>query len=179
MMRLRISVILIITFFIGGCDAPVPDNKLEEKESTMIFKPEPENYVIFSPMEGVLLKDGVPLVNAKIIRLLRWNENEEGLIEEFQTDETGHFSLPLHEERMALNMLIQFGASAEIYFDHRHDNNLLWYNSKRFPEIYSETGNKIEDLQCDLKSEEIAVHLEGSHVSSILTKCRWKNMPSP
>ena len=50
-------------------------NEISNKESTMLGlfgKKETEKYVVSSPLEGILVKDGQPLVNTKIIRRLRW-----------------------------------------------------------------------------------------------------------
>ncbi len=140
-------------------------------------KQKTENYVIFSPMEGVLLKNGKPLANTKIIRTLKWNGNDEGLVEEFSTDEKGYFSLPLHEEELSLNILIQFVAYASIETEMEGKMFDIWYNSKLHPELYSETGAPMEGLICDLVNDEIPVFIGNSSVTNILTKCRWDNMP--
>jgi len=125
-------------------------------------------------MEGVLLKNGEPLPKTKIIRKLRWNGNEEGLIEEFLTDEKGYFSLPIHEEELSLNMLSQFVAKAELEVTTDSVNYELWYNTKFDPELHSETDGPIHNLRCDLASEEVTVR---AGVSKISTLCRWENMP--
>lgn len=143
----------------------------------MFSKPKTENYVIFSPMEGVLMQNGKPLANTKIIRRLRWNGNDEGLVEEFTTDGRGHFSLPIHEEALALGMLNQFVGKAELSVNIHDDIILIWYNNKLLPEAFAETGGQLDELACDLDSEEIPVYIGGSSVPNILTRCRWKNMP--
>ncbi len=140
----------------------------------MFIKPSTETYVIFSPMEGVLMKDGQPLPNTKIVRTLRWNDNEGGLTETFTTDEEGRFSLPIHEVDLTLGMLTQFVAKAELSVYSKNDDNLLWYSSKLHPEIFSETNGKAENLTCDISSDEIAIQADPI---PILTKCRWANMP--
>lgn len=140
----------------------------------MFNKAEKENYVIFSPMEGVLLKNGAPLPNTKIIRKLRWNGNEDGLVEEFFTDEKGYFSLPIHEEELSLNMLSQFVAKAELEAETEDGIFEFWYSSKLVPELHSETEGPITDLVCQIDAEEIAVPVSPI---AILTKCHWKDMP--
>jgi len=140
----------------------------------MFSKAEKESYVIFSPLEGVLLKNGAPLPNTKIIRKLRWNGNEDGLVEEFFTDEKGYFSLPIHEEELSLNMLSQFVAKAELEVATDSVHYELWYNTKFNSELHSETDGPIHNLLCDLASEEVTVR---AGVSKISTLCRWENMP--
>lgn len=141
----------------------------------MFGKNSMQSYVIFSPMQGVLMQDGKPLAHTKIIRRLRWNGNDEdGVVEEFMTDEAGRFSLPIYEEKLSLGMLSQFVGKADLEVEINAQRDYLWTSSKFYPEIYAETGGQVEDLVCDLGSEEIAVPMGPT---SILTKCRWKNMP--
>lgn len=139
-----------------------------------MLKGTPENYVIFSPMEGVLLKGGNPLPNVKIIRTLKWNGNDEGTMSEFVTDEVGRFSIPIHEEKLSLGMLSQFVGKTKLIVEFNGENIVFWYNNKFTPEIYAETDGPISELGCDIDLEEITVR---AGQSTILTKCRWKNMP--
>ncbi|MFL0799628.1 MAG: DUF4198 domain-containing protein [Agarilytica sp.] len=140
----------------------------------MFIKPSTKTYVISSPMEGVLMKDGQPLANTKIIRTLTWNDNEDGLTETFTTDDQGRFSLPIHEVDLTLGMLAQFVAKAELSVYSKNDDNIFWYSSKFHAEIFSETNGEIENLTCDINDEEIPVQTDPM---PILTKCRWTNMP--
>lgn len=140
----------------------------------MFGKKSTQTYVIFSPMQGVLLQDGKPLANTKIIRKLAWNGNEDGVVEEFVTDENGYFSLPVYEQELSLGMLNQFVGKADLEFETPTQRDYLWTSSKFFPEIFAETDGELEDLVCDIASEEIAVPMGPT---SILTRCRWKNIP--
>ena len=143
-----------------------------------IGKSAKEKYVIFSPMQGVLMQNGKPLAYTKIIRRLRWNGNdEEGLVEEFMTDEAGRFSLPIHEEQLALGMLSQFVGKAVLEVQTENGKDTIWFSSKLMPEIYSETGESLTELICDTEFEETPVFIGENIVPNIMTKCRWKNMP--
>ena len=175
-MRPVIKILLIILYciFLAGCDADNSANRKVNEEPEMFVKPTTENYVIFSPMEGVLMRNDQPLANTKIIRRLRWNGNDEGLVEEFATDDQGRFSLPVHEEALSLGMLSQFVGKADLEVKTESGKDYIWTSSKFFPEIFTETGGKISDLVCDIESEEVAVPMGPT---SILTRCRWKNMP--
>lgn len=168
------KALLIFIFLLAGCGSDKSLNNEHDKESEMFFKEKKENYVIFSPLEGVLMRDGKPLPNTKIIRKLRWNGNEEGLVEEFLTDSSGNFSLPVHEEELSLNMLSQFVAKAELEAETKDGIFEFWYSSKLVPELYSETEGPIDGLTCHLDAEEAAVPV---NPIAILTKCTWKNMP--
>jgi hypothetical protein len=178
---MRLTIVTLFLFFnvlvLIGCDAGVSNNKKVNTEQGMFTKQATENYVIFSPMEGVLLKGGVPLSNAKIIRRLTWNDNEEGLVEEFTTDEQGSFSLPIHEEALSIGMLSQFVASAQLEVLYEGDLHDIWYNSRLGNGEYLETDGPARELICDLNQEEGVVEI--SSLVRILTKCRWANMPKP
>lgn len=170
----NIIFLLLYGLFLMGCNENTFTEQKASEEPNMFLKPASKNYVIFSPMEGVLMQNGKPLANTSITRRLRWNGNDEGLVEEFVTDEQGQFSLPIHEETLALGMLNQFVGKADLEIETENGKDYLWTSSKFFPEIYSETGGQISELICDIESEEIAVPMGPS---SILTKCRWTNMP--
>lgn len=119
------------------------------------------------------MQDGKPLPNTTLIRRLKWNGNDDGLVEEFITDDKGQFSLPIHEEQLSLG-LTQFVSSAKIEVNIAGQLYDVWYNNKFRPDIYAETDGKVQDLFCDLGSEEIVVSAD---LSRIMTVCRWKNMP--
>lgn len=133
-------------------------------------------YVITSEKSGVLLKGGQPLANAKIIRVLTWNGNEEGLREEFFTDDEGMFTLPAHEEVLELHMLNQFVAKTKLYYDTEEDDNKFWFNSKMDQEEDSETGGKVKDFMCDLDNDNVPVFVAGASIPKIMTKCRWNGI---
>ncbi|MGQ9427034.1 DUF6795 domain-containing protein [Gilvimarinus sp. F26214L] len=152
-----------------GCDAA----QAPKKENTM-FNSQAKTYLVASPLDGVLMKDGQPLANAKIIRTLRWNGNEEGLTTEHYADSRGAFSLPAHEEELQLSMLDQFAANMTLDVEEDGQMYELWYNNKFSPELYSETEGKVVGLTCDVSDDEIAFNIG---VNKIMTRCRWEGMP--
>lgn len=171
---IKTAIFLLSLFFLTACNADKTTDNETTKAHDMFTKKKTETYVIVSPMEGVLMQDGEPLPNAKIIRRLTWNGNEDGLVEEFATDSQGRFSLPLHEEELSLGMLNQFVGSAFIYVNIEEDDSLIWYSPKVLPEIYSESDGPLKELVCDINVPEIVVN---TSISNILTKCRWQDMP--
>lgn len=166
----RYFIRVVLLLFLTACNATDSSNK-----EAVMLKGTEKKYVIFSPMEGVLLKDGKPLAHTKIIRTLRWNGNDDtGLVEEFSTDENGNFLLPLHEEVLSLGMLSQFVAKAELQVAFFDDIIDIWYNNKFTGDLYAETKDKLMNLFCDITADEITVN---SGQSTILTLCRWDEMP--
>ncbi|KGJ96921.1 DUF6795 domain-containing protein [Colwellia psychrerythraea] len=154
-----------------------PQKEVVKKESEMlgIFgKDEQVKYVISSPLNGVLVRDGKALANAKIIRRLSWSGNDVGVIDEYLTDDEGYFDIPMHEESLSLGKLTEFVGSITLYIETIDDDNFFYHSSKRSPEIYSDTEAHLEDLVCDMAQEEELVDI--SRVG-IFSRCKWKGMP--
>lgn len=130
-----------------------------------------ETFVIASPLAGVLLQDGKPVANARILRRLTWNGNEEGVLQEFSTDGDGRFSLPAHEESLSFNFLVQFVAKSKIYVEREESDQLIWYAPKFSKELYSEMGGELKGVTCDLLNPKNAVDIGSWRV---LTRCSWQ-----
>ncbi|MCP4291514.1 MAG: hypothetical protein GY780_06735, partial [bacterium] len=112
-----------------------------------------------------------------IIRTLFWNgidEDKQKLEQEFSTDDEGHFSLPIHEDQMALGMLTQFVSSTALEAGIDGQKVFLWYSKNFEGNIYAETEGPISNLVCDIDNEEMRV---ASNQTNITTVCRWANMP--
>ena len=154
----------------------VSTKEASKKESTMLGlfgKKEENKYVISSPLEGRLVKDGQPLVNTKIIRRLRWNGYDEGVVDEFTTDAKGYFSIPAHEEFLSIGKLAQFVSNIELFSESETDNNFFWYSNKFSGELFSDFETPIKALVCDINSSESRVELKHGAVYS---KCSWKKV---
>jgi len=143
----------------------------------MIFKkPTPVNFVISSPLEGVLHRDGKPLSHARIIRKLRWNGNDEGITQEFGTDESGFFSLPAHEETLSIGPLEQFVGKTNIDVEQNGVLENFWFSAKTLGDMNSEYDIPPEELICDISNADLGVNI---NFGICMTKCRWSNMPKP
>jgi len=167
---------IFITFYamcLIACSADTSPSTQLNKEPSMLLSTK-NIYVIASPMEGVLMQNGTPLANTKIIRRLRWNSNDDGIEQEFMTDGQGRFSLPIHEEELTMSKLTQFTCSThlEVTIDgQKHD---VWYSNKFKSELYLETQGPTHDLVCDISAEEIVIR---TGLANVMTTCRWKDMP--
>ncbi|WP_051083128.1 DUF6795 domain-containing protein [Teredinibacter turnerae] len=139
-----------------------------------IKNPPPTSYVISSPLSGLLQKDGKPLPKTKIIRRLRWNSNEDGIEQEFYSDENGYFDLPAHEETLEIPALVQFVAKTDLYAIIDGERDQFWFSSKMDKDMDSEFESTPLGVVCDLESEEFGVNINGG---LCLTKCVWENMP--
>ena len=151
------------------------------KESAMFSlfgKKSLKNYYISSPLQGLLVKNGKPMANTKIIRKLTWNGNEEGLKNEFFTDENGRFDIPAHQEALKLGTMTEFVGAIELFAesdDEDHiDDNFFWLSSKHSEENYSDIEKPLKGLVCDLSREKQAVDIADN---SVYARCTWDGMP--
>lgn len=135
----------------------------------------PQTIIISTPLEGTLLQNGKPLGKTKIFRKLEWDSNdEEGVVQEFMTDEDGKFALPAYEEVLSTPKIGQFVGYTEIYIEQDGEQisilNFAKMN-KVSKEIFPETPR---NMVCDITSPEAPVEIDHG---LCMTKCRWDNMP--
>lgn len=180
---MKLSISLLSFIILLGCsgesisnekDSSQAMNETANKESKMlgIFgKDKGEAFTVSSPLEGRLVRNGKPLTNTKIIRRLRWNGNDDGVIDEFMTDERGYFSIPAREELLTLGKLTQFVSNIELFAESETDDNFFWYSNKFSGEVYSDFEAPIQELVCDINEKENRVEL--SH-GAVFSKCQWR-----
>lgn len=166
----------LLCVFLMACSSSDSDSPQGE---TIMFlsKPAPSNYVISSPLEGVLTNNGRPLSNTRIIRELTWNGNDgelQKIKQEYLTGEDGKFSLLLHEEILALAPLEQFVGKTSIEVEYEGVTHELWYSAKMDKELNSEYDTPPAGVVCDISNPEIGVNM---NLGMCLTRCRWDNMP--
>jgi hypothetical protein len=155
----------------------VTETKTEFKESKVLGlfgKKDEKDFVISSPIEGILLKDGKPLSNIKITRYLGWTGYEGEREDEFFTGDEGKFVIPAHIEALRLGALTQFYGNMLLVAEYNGEEVELWSSSKFNGEIYSDTDGPLKDLTCDINSLEAGLEMK---YSTINTKCRWQGMP--
>lgn len=178
---MKLLINLLCFFTLLGCSAEsVSEQKIETvkvKEESNMFglfgSKEEKTYVIASPLEGRLIKNGDPLVNVKIIRKVYWNGNEEGVVDEFTADENGFFKIPVLEKILTLNSMVEFVAKVELFVEKESDDNFFWYSVKRSEEIYSDYDGPLVNLVCDLDEPELTVEMKEFPA---MTRCRWDGM---
>jgi hypothetical protein len=146
------------------------DNIKKESNMLGIFGKTAEKYVISSPLAGTLVKGGIPLANTKIIRRLRWNNNDDGVVDEFITDENGYFSIPAYEKTLTLGKLTQFVSNIELFAGSESDENFFWYSNKFSGEIFSDFEAPLQGVVCDIQKKEQRIELKHG---AIFSKCHW------
>jgi hypothetical protein len=151
-------------------------NNKENNMFSLFGKKELKNYYISSPLKGLLVKDGIPMANAKIIRHLVWNGNEDGIRDEIFTDENGYFDISAHQEALSLSAMTQFVGAISLFVESESEDNCVWYSAKYTPENYSDIEKPLTGLVFDLGREENGVDIGDS---SVLIRGSWDNMPGP
>ena len=158
-------------FILTGC----AEEKKEDMLEPLMQKSQKKSYVIASPLIGVLKNNGEPLSEVKIKRKLTWNDNQEGIFQEFATDKNGNFSLPLHEEAFSMSSLVEFVAQQKVWVIHEGEEVLIWLSSNRNGKLYGETADiDIGTVNCELTDEFARVF--GENQSLLGTKCRWDSI---
>lgn len=134
--------------------------------------PEPKHYVTCRELSGSLEKNGKPVAHAKIIRTLKWNGNEEGIVDYFKTDDKGHFHIPKNDQILSISPFDQFVAKASIKIQHENETSDLWYEvlMNQMPHSLGD----IMSLKCELSTESKRVFSESGLLGTI---CTWNNMP--
>jgi len=180
-MKILISLLGVIILI--GCSGEsssqdrVTENEKSNKELNVLGvfgKSDAEKYVIASPLNGVLVREGKALINTKIIRRLSWSGNDEGIEDEFITDDKGYFDIPVYEEMLTIGKLTEFVGTVTLYIESIDDENFFYHSSKRSAEIYSDTLEPLKELVCDMAQDEALVDI--SRVG-IFSRCKWTDMP--
>lgn len=132
-----------------------------------------ETFVTSSPIEGKILNEGIPVANARIFRKVRSNNHQDWVVEEFNTDENGFFSLPIREETYSLG-LIQFVSATQIDIEINGQLINFWYSNNSRGNLFSEFGGEaLKNLVCELTQNEIIINGDGY---GVLAKCHWLGM---
>ena len=128
--------------------------------------------VLFSPLEGKITYEGKPASNAKIVRLVRWKD-DDGESEVFYTNENGDFSLPIKKAKVRIPMLAEFVVSQEITVFYSGNDFDIWLKSTTEIDEYGGLGGYPKNLRCELTNE--VVHQENFN-GLFSTSCKWDSI---
>lgn len=107
---------------------------------------------VFSAVEGRVVNDGVPVVNALIKRTYKWDD--EKITDEIKTDENGYFSLPEKYESSLWTLFPHnpsVGQMINIYIDDKEYQ--AWGFRKGNYDVNGELDGKPMNLICDLNNQ--------------------------
>lgn len=123
---------------------------------------------LFSPVEAVVTIEGNPCENARIVQKV-YKANSEEIVAETVTDQSGQFSFDeVAESRGLLSLLPgEFVATQRLVIYCDNKEYLGWANTKRSPELNSESNGQPMSLVCDLSK----AHEEDDEYSGI---CRLR-----
>lgn len=110
--------------------------------------------VMFSEVQGVLLKDGKPVPNARVKREYHWHWNDKKVSDETITDASGNFRFPLATQSAIGASLLPHEAVIfqEITLAHEGQDYILWQFFKRDYDTNSEFDGAPTRILCDLKT---------------------------
>lgn len=140
-----------------------------QKGFAMSFFSEKKSVVIASPLEGVITYRGQPASGARVEQLLRWKD-EEGEARTVETDESGHFLLPVREDEVKIPSLSRFVIHQRITVRFQGEETVIWSLGTAHRELYGELGKKPEGFRCELTSEPTTKELEDG---LLYTLCQW------
>lgn len=122
----------------------------------------PRELVLFSRVDGVVLKDGAPLAGVEILQEIVYREPGRVPSRTITTDASGRFSLSPVTERSGLGRLVPGQPSILQRLVIRHDGVEYegWRHSKESFEANSELDGRPLRLVCDLST---APDFEGKH----------------
>lgn len=133
------------------------------------FSKQEQQFVICSPIEGVITYKGSPVSGAKVERWLKWKD-EEGEREFVTTDAEGKFSFPVRNDSIDLSPITQFSAHQKIYVEHKGIKYQVWVMGKLGKGLYAELHGRPSNFRCELTDEIRRVETEGGLLG---TSCKW------
>ncbi|MAZ89813.1 MAG: hypothetical protein CL693_19435 [Cellvibrionaceae bacterium] len=122
----------------------------------------------FSAVSGVITKDGQPVRNARIVRVVDFQSKSQ---DETTTDEHGRFSMPALFERSITKLLPQeFVVGQSLLIEDGGDLQEFHMGVKRQSEENVESKGVPLDVICELSDENSAFYIDGN---AFVTKCKW------
>ncbi len=127
---------------------------------------------VFSAMEGAITYEGKPAAGAKIIRKVKWKD-QEGESDSTVSGDNGEFSLPVMNRTLRQVFPAQFVAHQSIYVQYKGQEFHIWEMGKLDKQEYGELGGKPINFRCELTDELLAVKVERGLLG---TSCVWDSI---
>ena len=132
--------ILISTFYI------------HEGAAMSLFFGEKREVILFSPLEGQITFQGLPLAKAKIKLHISWKD-KKGEFFYYHTDENGFFKIPAHKSEYKESPLAQLVIHQDLSVEHDGNSCEVWIFSKKEPAEHTELGGAPTEMICELTNE--------------------------
>ena len=159
---------ILASVAMAGCNAQQTDSL--QKTGEQVFK----NEVIFSEVNGELVRDGNPIAGATITRRYSHDRIDGDQTEKTVTDSDGRFYFPeVALPKKFRGLFSEFRATQILELSKKDQDApiILWAASKYDPARYSEYGSRRSRLICDSDNEYQDFEFE-SGSGSVTTKCQ-------
>ncbi len=125
--------------------------------------------VMFSEVQGMVLKDGKPVAGAKVVRSYKWAWNDAKQKDEVITDASGKFRFKIAKRMSLITSIFPHEpvVNQEIIIHYGNKQYKAWFFFKRDYEENSELNGKPINIKCEISTEE-GYHL-GNKVWGICT----------
>lgn len=111
--------------------------------------------VMFSKVQGVVLKNGKPIAGAKVTRYYKWGATDDEKTEETSTDKNGNFSFPSTSKFSILRSMLPHEPVIfqEIIIHHEGEKYTAWRFTKHDYGENDELDGTPINLKCELTQE--------------------------
>ena len=136
----------------------------------------PNDFCIFSNMEGKLTLHGKPASGAKIVLKLHYYDEKLEPIETV-ADAEGRFHFPSVWKKLGMKRFVPHEphASQSIIVTYKGEEYKIWYFGKHTFEEYSELNGVPVNFRCELTDESVPVKLE-KETGLFVSKCKWDSI---
>lgn len=112
--------------------------------------------VMFSAVQGVVLKDGKPLPGVKVVRTFNWAWNDATQKDEATTDTNGKFRFETAKRLSLITSIFPHEPviDQEIIIHYENKQYTAWFFAKRNYEENGELSGKKISIKCDINTPE-------------------------
>lgn len=136
----------------------------------------PNDFCIFSNMEGKLTLNGKPAAGAKLaLKLYFYDEKLQPI--EIVADEEGRFHFPSVWKKLGMKRFVPHEphASQSIVVDYKGEEYKIWFFGKHNFDEFGELSGVPINFRCELSDESVPVKLE-IDTGLFVSKCKWDSI---
>ena len=164
--RVSCTLVLIVVIF------------QQEAKAMSLSESFPNNFCVFSNMEGLLTHQGIPAAGAKLtLQLYYYDEKMKPV--EIISDSNGYFNFPSVWKKVGLKRFVphETHASQEIKVHYKGNVFDIWVAGKHSFDEYSELEGRPVNFTCNLDDEPVRIDLDMKLKSGLIyTNCKWDSI---
>ena len=134
-----------------------------------MFSENEQEVILFSPIEGVITYEGRPAVGAKIVRWIKWKD-EEGTKDSVLLGADGRFHFSVKEAVIKLSPVSKFVVNQRLTVFFEDEEYVIWAMGNGKTTLYGELGGEPMGLKCELTDKRVRVEAEDG---LLMTSCVW------